>query len=99
MYAAAKQGHPSAQYRYGQMLGMGTGVKKDLAEASHWTELAARQGHADALFMLGQMYIKGHGKPKDSDMAIRLWQEAASRGHILATQSLNALQAKFASAK
>ena len=53
---AAEQGDVSAQYDLGVCYYLGSGVKKDVIEASKWYKKAADQGHAGAKERLRKMF-------------------------------------------
>ncbi len=87
--AAAKQGHPEAQFYLAAFLEMGTGgLNRDLPRALMWHRRAAEQGHAGAQFRLGVMYRRGYGTAPDLDEAMKWLRLAAKQGHSDAISDL-----------
>ena len=56
---AAEQNEPAAQYSLGLMYDQGTGVPRNLSEATRWYRLAAKNGDPDA-----RAVIRAQGKPE-----------------------------------
>ena len=52
---AAEQNEPAAQYSMGLMYDQGTGVPRNLTEATRWYQLAAQNGDPDAKAVLRAM--------------------------------------------
>ena len=84
---AAQQGHPSAQFSFGNVLnreGQILGDATKLQEAIGWFQLAAEQGHADAQFNLGHCFQHGSGVLQDDKKAHYWISCAVEQGHIVA---------------
>ena len=73
---AAEQGLAVSQYHYGRCLEVGTGVKRNYAEAALWYQKAADQGIPEAMRRLGFMYKKGRGVSADLAESQRWYQLA-----------------------
>jgi len=69
-----------AQYNLGCMYAGGTGVEKDMAEASRLYHFAAVQGSADAQANLGNLYAHGVTVPMSYRKATKLMQMALAQG-------------------
>ena len=76
----AKQGHPKAQLRLGNMYRFGRGVKKDYKQAVKLFSLSAKQGEPYSLYNLGVMYRDGKGVLQDLVMAY-VWFNLATTNH------------------
>ena len=91
-----KKGYAPAQFLLGTLYEIGKEVKKDLAEAVKWYEMAAKQGFADAQFFLGFWY-DGYAKGTSGEAgALVWWTEAAKQDHPLAQYRLGNLYKKNA---
>lgn len=77
---AAEEGRANWQCNLGVCYFYGSGVEKDLVEASKWYEKAAKQGDAKAQFNLGLGYYKREGLPQDYSKAMYWFGEAAEQG-------------------
>lgn len=73
---AALHGLPVAQFRLGQMLEQGKGVKKNPTEAFHWYSEAAQHGNGQAAGALSLAYAKGEGVQADPEKAL-FWMDVA----------------------
>ena len=89
--AAARQGHPEAEYNLGLMYLKGLGVPKDPEEAFRWLYDAAEKGFADAQFQVGLMREKGVGVHQDYAQAEVWYALAADRGESEAEMGLGTL--------
>ena len=78
---AAEQGHASAQFEVGSMLGSGKGVKKNAKESFNWYEKSAKQGHVFAETMLGAYYEHGVGVPQNYKLSYKWNKSAAQKGN------------------
>ncbi|KAF9976052.1 hypothetical protein BGZ73_009211 [Actinomortierella ambigua] len=86
---AARQKHPKAQYRLGEIYLRGSSTTpKSYAVAALWIHRAALLGLADAQFSLALIYVRGHGVEKSDIVATDWCQQAAQQGHCLAQQLL-----------
>lgn len=63
---SAEEGHLQAQFLIAQMYQYGSGVDKDLREASKWYALAADRGFDKAQNNLATMYLSGRGIIQDT---------------------------------
>jgi TPR repeat protein len=88
---AAEAGHSGAQYRLGQALLEGQGLRRDPIEASRWFRKAAEQGYARAQYQFGLMLIQGDGMPRDILEAARWLGMAAETGDVQASIRLGLL--------
>jgi hypothetical protein len=66
---AARQGHPSAQYRLAERYYYGDGVPEDTQQAVHWYQTAALQRYRRAERKLARLYERGDGVPRDARLA------------------------------
>lgn len=78
---AAEQGDAEAQFFYGFLFEMGSGVKEDIPSCLKWYELAAEQGHNEAKYRLGRLCFDGRICPKSKQKAEALWRSAAEAGY------------------
>ena len=86
---AADKGDAEAQYRLGQALLSGVGVKKDSRSAYEYLQKAAAQGHADAI---GEFYYHGkYGHKQDYEKAREHLQKAADADNASAQNMLGAM--------
>lgn len=72
----AEKGDPDAAFNLGQAYRLGRGVRRDLAKAKRWLELAARAGHIDGQTTLGLLLFDSG----DRDGAMPWLKRAAERG-------------------
>lgn len=86
--AAARAGHPKAQYNLGRMLWSGDGVARDVRGAVHWMQRAAESGEANAQFVLAQALEAGTGIPRDAASGRQWLERAAAGGEPLAQREL-----------
>jgi len=89
--AKAKKGDAEAQYMIGMDYDMGSGVKRNSAEAIKWYRKAAEQGQKDAQFSLGLAYEKGYSTKKNEAEAIKWYRKAAEQGVEAAQERLYGL--------
>src|SRR5262249_22160637 len=87
----ASAGEPVAQLEIASRLGEGKGVRRDLAEAFLWIELAALLGHAPAQFRLGLCWEHGIGTTIDPERAKAWYRRAADQGVVRAMHNLAVL--------
>lgn len=74
------------QYRIGQMLYTGTGIKQDIPAAMTYFEKAAKVGNVNAQYMLGKLWLEtGTGDP---EQAIEWLTKAADGGNAAAQYAL-----------
>ena len=66
--------------RLGAAYFFGSGVAKNLTEASMWMLRAAESGLARAQWMIGAMYYQGMGVTEDPQQAFRWYLESSSPG-------------------
>lgn len=78
--AAAEQGHPDGQTRFGVFCGLGIGVAKDVGEAANWYRKAAEQGDMAAQSNLAGCYRDGVGVETDILQAYA-WFRLAADGY------------------
>lgn len=86
--SAAEQYFPRAMQKLGMMYREGSGVEKDLRQASRWFYLCTRQGNAQCAFFAGVMLEDGEGIAPDPQAAVRLYQYASEQGHTGAMNRL-----------
>jgi hypothetical protein len=72
----------------GLMYLYGWQVRRDVAEAARWYELAARQGHVGAQLQVASMYERGQGVPTNLVAAYMWTGVAAGAGDADATARL-----------
>lgn len=84
----ANPGDAVAMTLVGVLYQDGTGVKKDLPEASRWFRLAAERGNREAQFALAMLLLQAQGIPEDRPAAIALLEKAAANGHAGAMYNL-----------
>ena len=77
---AAEEGRANWQCNLGVCYFYGSGVEKNIHEASKWYEMAAKQGDAKAQFNLGLGYFKGEGLPQDYAEAMHWFGKASEQG-------------------
>lgn len=78
--AAADKGDAEAQYRLGQALIRGVGVRKDTRRAYEYLQKAAEQGHADAIGGIGFFHASGLIVKKDPEAAAKWFRKGADKG-------------------
>lgn len=89
---AAEVGHVRAQCSYGKCLYLGSGVRKDPAEAFRWFSHAAAKNLDIAQYNLGIMYLKGVHVEKDRELARKYFTLAAENGHEEAAKILEKMK-------
>lgn len=89
--AQAELGDALAQFKLGQALENGDGIKEDLPKAFYWHEKSATQGNLEAMISLGSMYRNGKGTTKDYAKALIWFKRAADKGHASAQTKLGVL--------
>ena len=88
---AAEKGDAAAQFRYGEMLRDGNGVKKNVMESVAWMRKAAADaGYAPAQCQMGLFYMNGLGVDRDEDKAVEWLEKAAAQNHLQAQSSSSA---------
>lgn len=90
--AAARQGSPSAQLAYGEMLRLGQGGKEDYAEAFKQYRLAASVGNRMAQYRMGTMRQEGLGASRNRIHAYAWFSLAATEGMNDAINARNDLE-------
>ena len=88
MLAAARQGHPAAEFWMGFSSEWGTEAPLDIHEAARWFRLSADQGNTDAQRSLGDLYETGDGVVQDYVEATELYTAAAEKGDDAAQEDL-----------
>lgn len=78
---AAEKGNTDAQFKVGEMLQKGYGVKSDAVEAVKWYRRSAVGGNADGQLCLGIMYDMGEGVAQDFTEAAKLYLKSAEQGN------------------
>jgi TPR repeat protein len=86
--AAARKGHPVAQYNLGKLYLHGKGVAVDYAAAAHWIGQAALQGYLEAVCYFGTMHRFGQGVDADLLQAAQFHVIAAAQGDVTAHGNL-----------
>jgi len=91
---SAAQGNADGQLGYGNMLAIGQGTKKDVAEGRRWIEKAAEQGHPTAINQMAHAYMSGEfDTPEEARKgaeALRWIKAAADSGYIAAMERMAA---------
>lgn len=77
--AAARQNHPGAQYRLGELYRRGESVEQNFEKALTLLMKAAEQGHPSAENGLGNMYHTGEGVNQSYDIALSWFKRAAEK--------------------
>ena len=85
---AARQDHPEACCRLGQLLMRGPPGVRDSVKAAEWLLRAADLGSQQAARDLGDLYREGVGVDADDAEAERWWQQAAEGGNATAQYSI-----------
>lgn len=78
---AARQGHPGAQFQYGQLCRQ-SAAPGGQREALVWYKRAAKQGHIDAQLACAVMYEEGLGAEMDLKRALSWYEQAARQGSV-----------------
>src|SRR5450830_1317077 len=86
--SAASRSVAEAQTQLAMAYYLGTGVKRDPAEALRLATLADAGGNPDATNMLGAFYLEGKELPRDIERARPLLQRAADHGAIAAPRNM-----------
>jgi hypothetical protein len=79
---AAEAGNVDAMFQLGFLLGTGSVIAKDDAEAVRWYKMAAEKGNAQAMTNLGRRYYYGEGVPKDHALSVKWYRQAAEGGSV-----------------
>ena len=85
---SANQGYTKAQYQLCVCYDEGIGVRRNVAEAARWCEMAAYGGYAKAQSEIGYCYEYGHGVLRNTREAVRWYRIAAEQGNIEAKNNL-----------
>ena len=85
---SANQGYTKAQYQLCVCYDEGIGVRRNIAEAARWCEMAAYGGYARAQSEIGYCYEYGHGVLRNTREAVRWYRIAAEQGNIEAKNNL-----------
>lgn len=85
---SANQGYTKAQYQLCVCYDEGIGVRKNIAEAARWCEMAAYGGYDKAQSEIGYCYEYGHGVLRNTREAVRWYRIAAEQGNIEAKNNL-----------
>ena len=85
---SANQGYTKAQYQLCVCYDEGIGVRKNIAEAARWCEMAAYGGYDKAQSEIGYCYEYGHGVVRNTKEAVRWYRIAAEQGNIEAKNNL-----------
>lgn len=89
---SAVQGNADGQFGLGNMLAVGEGVAKNVAEGRQWIERAAEQGHVLAINELAHAYINGAlevpEEARQGPVALRWINAAANNGYLQAMERL-----------
>lgn len=91
---SAAQGNADGQFGYGNMLAIGQGTSKNVAEGRRWIEKAAAQGHVMAINEMAHAYISGDldvpQEARQGPEALRWVKAAADNGYIAAMERMAA---------
>ena len=80
--AMAERGDPDALFALAVMHELGSGFKKNPAEAARLYQRAADTGHLPSKVQLGLMYQTGTGVPRDLSKALAFFDAAAQGGDV-----------------
>lgn len=94
LLAAARAGLPSAQWRLGERLTLGSDGERDYGLARFWLSLAADGGDRRAQFTLAWLHEQGLGGAPDAAAAERRYRQAAAGGDERARNNLAWLLAR-----
>ncbi len=90
----AEHGNARAAKFLGAAYERGQGVAPDLAEASHWYQIAAEAGEVDALYNLGALHEHANGSSRDAQEALRWFRRAADQRDAQAQLNIGLLYLK-----
>lgn len=76
----ADAGESWSQYTLGNHYEMGSGVKKDLAQAIRWYRKSAEQGDIDGQGALANLYFEGPAEVRDLAQGVHWLRKAAEQG-------------------
>lgn len=76
----ADAGESWSQYSLGNHYEMGSGVKKDLAQAIRWYRKSAEQGDVDGQSALANLYFEGPMEVRDLAQGVHWLRKAAEQG-------------------
>ena len=93
--AAADEGDAEAQYRLGQALIRGTGVKRDLRKAHEYLQNAADQGHPEPSAGWVTFHANGYIVKKDLAAAAEWFRKGAEKGGAAVAAQLRARTAPW----
>ncbi|NDC78645.1 MAG: hypothetical protein EBZ67_12345, partial [Chitinophagia bacterium] len=82
---------PQGQFRLGNMLMSGMGIRPDTTEAIRLFRRSAEGGEPNGMAQLAYAYQMGVGLGKDLAEALRLYRQAADKGNTFAMNSLGYL--------
>jgi hypothetical protein len=91
---AADQGHVEAQFKLGEILVAGRGVRRDLQEALQLFTAAADKNHAEACFHIGFMYDEGSGVRQDPIEAEKWYRRASELGSKAGEYGVQSIQSR-----
>jgi TPR repeat protein len=80
----AKNSHPSALTRLGDIFRLGLNVPIDFEEAKKWYTEGAKQNDPEALMNLGLLHYKGQIANQSVDLAFNFMDSAAKKGYFQA---------------
>lgn len=90
----AEHGNARAAQFLGSAYERGQGVAPDLAEASHWYQIAAQAGEVDALYNLGALHDHANASSRDAQEAMRWFRRAADQRDAQAQLNIGLLYLK-----
>ena len=76
----AEAGESWSQYSLGNHYEIGSGVKKDLAQAIRWYRKSAEQGDIDGQGALANLYFEGPAEVRDLAQGVHWLRKAAEQG-------------------
>lgn len=78
---AADKGDGYSEYKYGDYLCNGKGIKVDKAKAVAYLDKAVKHNIPNAMMMMGDLLYKGDGVEQDYSKAMAIYQQAAVKGN------------------
>ena len=84
----AEAGNAEAQFLWGRVHTLSSGLLQDNREAVKWYRKAANQGHSNSQTNLGVMYAQGLGVARNDREAVYWYRRAAAQGNAMGTNNL-----------
>jgi len=84
----AEAGNAEAQFLWGRVHTLSSGLLQDNREAVKWYRKAANQGHSNSQTNLGVMYAQGLGVARNDREAVYWYRRAAAQGNAMGENNL-----------